>query len=267
MAARPTAVTAVACLVIVFSATVMSMFLLRIFALRLYEITSISAVVWWFVCGLLPLYFLSGLFMLRGRPWARELCVATGASAVLFGFVVSPFTTVTAGQILFLVVTTGVLYTPSASAFFTRPAGSSRRVSLVSFLVGGFAIGLAATVSYVKQLQLPTSTSLDWLTRMGIARHSRTSEPSITELSVFAVNDENALVFLTGLAIVLAVVAMIMAVIAEYRNEPTLYLAGGYVCGALAVVVFKPVFGLAAMMAGIAAFLVVRHDRRVRDDT
>jgi hypothetical protein len=102
---------------------------------------------------------------------------------------------------------------------------------------------------------------------MGLVRHSSTGEPSLTEASIFAVNDENALVFLTSLAVALAVVGMVLALIAEYRREPTLYLSAGYTCGALALLLFKPLVGFASMVAGIVAIMVLRHDRRTREDT
>jgi len=102
---------------------------------------------------------------------------------------------------------------------------------------------------------------------MGLVKQSSSGEASLTEASIFALNDGNALVFLMSLAVFLAAAAMVVALIAEYRREPTLYLSAGYTCGALALVQVKPLIGLAAMIAGVAAVVVLRHDRRSHDDS
>lgn len=263
---RPITVTVVAWLVMLFSAVVVAMFLVRVSTFYSYEITSVSLVVWWFVLGLFPLYFVSGLFMLRGKGWARQLCVAAGTSSVLFGLAVMPFAKVMAGAAIVVAAATVLLYRPDANAFFARPGGVQRRLSVASFLLGAMAAGMAATAAYLRSIP-PSDASLTWLTKMGLVKHRSTGEPSITEASIFAVNDENALLFLASLSLVLAALAMVLALVAEYRREPTLYLSAGYTCGALALLLFKPLIGFASVVAGIVAIMVLRHDRRTREDT
>jgi hypothetical protein len=250
------------------STVVVTMFLIRVSSFDSYELTSISALAWWFVLGLFPLYFVSGLFMLWGNNWARELCVAVGTSAVLFGFVVLPFTVVIAGAALFVLVAAVLLYHPRTTLFFAQPDRARRPLSLVSFLVGAVAAAMAATAAYLRSVHVPGSgASLNWLTKMGLVKQPSAGEASLTEASIFAVNDENALVFLTSLALVLAATAMVIALIAELRREPTLYLSAGFICGAVAILLFKLLIGLATMMVGIVALLVLRHDRRSHEDT
>jgi hypothetical protein len=264
---RPATVTVVSWLVMLFSAVVVATFLARVSTFDSYEITSVSLVAWWFVLGLFPLYFLSGFFMLWAKDWARQLCLAVGTSSVLFGVVALPFATVMATAGLFVVATAVLLYRPQANAFFIRAHGTYRRLSVASLLIGALSAGMAASVAYLRSVHVPGSgESLRWLTKMGLVKHSSSSEPSITEASMFAVNDENALLLLTSLAIVLAVAAMALALVAEYRREPTLYLSAGYVCGALALLLFKPVVGFATMVGGIVAIMVIRHDRRTHED-
>jgi hypothetical protein len=266
MSNRPAAVTVVAWLVMVFSAAVTGMFVLRILSFDSYEITSVSLVFWWFALGLFPLYFLSGLFVLRGRGWARELCVAGGVSSVLFGLVVAPRSVVVVGAAAFVIASTVILYRAHSRSFFARPRGLQRRLSVASFFAGMTAAGMAATAAYAHSVNYNTGMSLNWLTKMGLVTQPSTGgEASITETSIFAINDENALVFLTSLAIVLAVAAMALALVAEYRREPTLYLSAGYLCGALALLIFKPVIGFACMVAGTFAILMIRHTRRERE--
>jgi hypothetical protein len=263
---RPAAVTVVSWVVMIFSAAVVGMFVLRVSSFDSYEITSVSLVFWWFALGVFPFYFLSGLFMLRGRDWARELCVAGGVSSVLFGLVVAPKGLVVVGAAVFVIASTVILYRPHSSSFFARPRGLQRRLSVASFFAGMIAAGMAGTAGYARSVNYNTGMSLNWLTKMGLVKQpSAGGEASITETSIFAINDENALVFLTSLAIVCAVAAMALALVAEYRREPTLYLSAGYTSGALALLIFKPVLGFACMVAGTFAILMVRHSRRERE--
>src|SRR4051812_26358281 len=100
------------------------------------------------------------------------------------------------------------------------------RLALISFFTGATAVVTAASATYARSVHIPGSgVALEWLTRMGFVKQRPTSEPAVTEASIFSVNDENALVLLAALAILLAVAALIIALVAEYRREPTLYLS------------------------------------------
>ena len=125
-----------------------------------------------------------------------------------------------------------------------------------------------ASAVYLRSVPDPGSgASLIWLTKMGLVNQFSEGERSLTTTSIFVVNDENALIFLTSLAVILSCVALILAFIAEWRREPTLYLSAGYTCGALALYQYQPSLGFVSMVAGIAVSMVLRHDRRTREDT
>src|SRR5688500_14771379 len=114
------------------------------------------------------------------------------------------------------------------------------------------AVGMAASAVHLRSAHDPSiGASLMWLAKMGLVKEPVISEPYLAEASIFAVNDANALVFLTATAMVLAGVAMVLAFVAEYRREPTLYLSAGYTCGALALWLYKPHFGFVSVVAGI----------------
>lgn len=83
--------------------------------------------------------------------------------------------------------------------------------------------------------------------------------PEMSDAGHFAINDENAILFLLTLSIVLALIAMVTAVWAEYRREPTLFLSAGYVCGVLAITQIWPLAGFVCAIAGAIAVLVLRH--------
>jgi hypothetical protein len=105
-------------------------FLSSIASLPAGQVASISLVAWWFVLCVIPLYFISGLFMLRGKNWARQLYVVLGASSLLFGFVVFPFTLKMVGQFLFLISTVLLLYRTRAHLFFQQHSSASNNAQL-----------------------------------------------------------------------------------------------------------------------------------------
>src|SRR5262245_2032801 len=124
MTETPTSVAVISWLAIAASALVVIAFLLRIAPFASYELDAISLVTWWFLLGAFPLSFATGLYMLRGRDWARQLFVATCASGVLFSAVVLPFTAITFGQIVLFIVATSLLYRHPVDLFFMTASGA-----------------------------------------------------------------------------------------------------------------------------------------------
>ena len=87
-----------------------------------------SLVAWWFALGIMPLYFISAIFMLQGKDWARQLYLAVGGTSLLFELVALPVTPKTIGALLFFLITALLLYRPHASVYFassTRKKASS----------------------------------------------------------------------------------------------------------------------------------------------
>ena len=157
-----------------------------------------------------------------------------------------------------------------------------KRIDLVSLLSGVLAIPLAGLAVYLRSIRIPGSgTVLRWLDKLGLVKQPPPESPSIivfdlpsherivsvggvSEMSDggnFAVNDENAILFLFVLSVALALIAMVMAVWAEHRREPTLYLSVGYVCGVLAIAQVWLLAGLVSAIVGVTAVLVMRSQR------
>lgn len=83
----------------------------------------------------------------------------------------------------------------------------------------------------------------------------------MSDAGYFAINDENAILLLFASSIALALAAMLVAIWAEYRKEPTLYLSVGYICGVLAIAQVWLPGGFVCGLVGMAAVLVLRHQR------
>ena len=140
------------------------------------------------------------------------------------------------------------------------------RLGILALVVGGIAVPVAALAAYVRSMVgAGSSFIVDWLLSKGVTFSNPANIYTVSAPSLFSVTDARAVTFVTGLAIVLGVVAMVVALLAEYRRERTLYLSAGYICGALAVFLITSLFGLVAMIAGITAAMVMRHGRGPRD--
>ena len=162
-----------------------------------------------------------------------------------------------------------------------------KRFGVLSLLIGVCAIPVAGLAVHLRSIRVPGSGKiLDWLNILGIVKEPMPDKPSIvvfdfpapgipgvvpekvvavdgvpemSDAGYLAVNDENAILFLTALSIVLAIVAMATAVWAEQRREPTLYPSVGYLCGSLAIAQVSLLAALVFAIVGITVVLVSRH--------
>lgn len=140
------------------------------------------------------------------------------------------------------------------------------RLGVLSLAAGGLSIPVAALATYFRSVSgAGSSFILDWLMSKGATFSNPGSLPTVSAPGFFSITDARAIALLTAVAIGLAVAAMVSALVAEHRRERTLYLSGGYICGALAITLFSPLFGMIAMIAGIAVVMVMRHGRGARD--
>ncbi|MCB4358181.1 hypothetical protein [Quatrionicoccus australiensis] len=161
------------------------------------------------------------------------------------------------------------------------------RVDLVSMLSGVLAVPLSVFASHLRSIWVPgSSTVLGWLDGLGFVKQPLPEKPSIividlpshgitsvtpnritsiggvpemTDAGHFAINDENAILFLVALSVALALIAMGTAIWAECRREPTLYLSVGYICGVLAIAQVWLLASFVLGIIGVAAVLVMRH--------
>jgi len=88
---------------------------------------------------------------------------------------------------------------------------------------------------------------------------------TMTEMSIFALNDGRAIGFLFVLSVLLALVSLGAALWAEYRREPTLFPSAGYIFGVLSLALVRPIMGLVSAFFGIVAVLVLRYQREHQD--
>jgi hypothetical protein len=141
------------------------------------------------------------------------------------------------------------------------------RIGLISLIVGSLSVPIAAAAAYGRSLLGGRGTSfvLDWLMARGMTFSNPNATATVSAPGLMSITDERVVILLTFLAVLLAMVSMVAALVAERLREPRLYLSAGYTCGAMALTLFRPLFGMIAMIAGIAVVMVMRHHRRIRD--
>jgi hypothetical protein len=98
--------------------------------------------------------------------------------------------------------------------------------------------------------------AIDW---MGLVSQKRSYIIEMKPSSIFALNDANAVVWMTWLACVLTIAAVLFALLAEYEHEHTLYLSVGMVVATTGLGLLSP-FGIVAVQAiGIFALCSIRR--------
>ena len=75
------------------------------------------------------------------------------------------------------------------------------------------------------------------------------------------VTDGSAIEWLLIHSLWFALVAVVLALLAERRGEDTLLSAGGFITGAMAAAIFSPYLGLCVIGAGAAALVWLRRRR------
>lgn len=115
------------------------------------------------------------------------------------------------------------------------------RFGLRSLLCGVIACLLFAALSHLARLgQLAGGNILRAFDQFGLVSKERTYIVEMKASSVFALNDGNAIIWLTWIAFALALLAIAFALYAEHKREATLYPSSGFIVGAMSLGLMHP---------------------------
>ena len=133
----------------------------------------------------------------------------------------------------------------------------------ISLVAGCLAIPAVLVATYLSSAYgRGDGYLLRWLDVHGLVRLAPLVRvPELRAHSLWVISDEVAIQRLLVVGIVLGVTAMVAALVAERRDESTLYFAPGFVGGALAISMYNPLLGLFAMIVGGVALLKVQWRR------
>ncbi|SHN37788.1 hypothetical protein [Rhizobacter sp. OV335] len=132
-----------------------------------------------------------------------------------------------------------------------------------SILIGVLALWLVAGI---KRLQIYRDTHagylLEVLERVGWIADPSRGDAQLKAWDPFSLNDGTAIVAASGFGIYLALAGIGSALWAQWRDEDNLYLSAGFMCGSCALVYANYAWGMAAMLAGAVAMLLLRSRKR-----
>jgi len=134
--------------------------------------------------------------------------------------------------------------------------------------INSIAVGVLALwlIAGVKRLQIYRDAHagylLEVLERMGWLTDASHSDAQLKAWDPFSLNDGTAITVAFGFGIYLALAAIGSALWAQRRDEDNLYLSAGFMCGSCALVYADYAWGMAAMLAGAAAMLLLRSRTR-----
>jgi len=147
---------------------------------------------------------------------------------------------------------------------FKRIVGAIRRVSFgkLSFACAFISCTLFTILLHIKRIGvLFGGNILKTLDRLGLVRQEGNHLAEIKPSSIFALNDANAVLWFTWIALVLAELSVLLALYADYKREPTLYASAGFVVATLGVGLLYPGIMVVAQAVGIIVLLSMRKRR------
>lgn len=152
-----------------------------------------------------------------------------------------------------------------------RLLGAGERVSLgklsfASALVA-FSLFLALWCVHRAGGVLFGGKLLNALNRLGMVRQERSYIAELRPSSVFALNDANAVIWLTCLTFILAGLGLVLALCSEYKRESTLYASTGFIVATLGIGLLYPLVMVTTQTAGAIALVGIRKHRTRNDRT
>lgn len=133
---------------------------------------------------------------------------------------------------------------------------SNNRFGLLSLVCGITSSSLFFAFSYFSLLgRLKGGNILSMLDRLGFINKERGYVAELRAGSVFAIDDANALLWLTWLAFILVFAAVALALYAKREGESTLYIAAGFIVATVGVGLVYPAIMLLIQVVGMLVFI------------
>jgi hypothetical protein len=146
----------------------------------------------------------------------------------------------------------------------TKTLGEANGNGFLSSVFGGLAVIAAIAAKQFELLRRPRSGHvLELAHRLGILREpDRWAEPEISDTTFLTITDGRLISALGTFGAYLAMVAIAFALRAEYREEDSLYLGVGFLCGGLTLFLLHQTVGSVAMAIGVVAIIAMRRQNR-----
>jgi predicted membrane channel-forming protein YqfA (hemolysin III family) len=136
---------------------------------------------------------------------------------------------------------------------------------LLSFTFGMLSIAAIAAAKHGKSMRSDGSSALlRTLDHLGlVSTRTLRAFSEVGPVGLLTFDDKSGLSLLLSCGVALALLACALSLVAEVRREYNLHLAVGFICGAMALVLFNALVGLVALIFGSVAITALRRRRRV----
>ena len=142
---------------------------------------------------------------------------------------------------------------------------TGRRFGFLSLLCGTVACGLFIALAYFSRLpQLRGGYLLKVFDQLGWVSKERSYIVELKASSIFALNDANAVLWLTWIGFLIAFFAVALALYAEYRHEATLCLSSGFIVATAGLWLQHPLLMLVIQAVGALALLGLRRQGAIK---
>jgi hypothetical protein len=135
-----------------------------------------------------------------------------------------------------------------------------RKIGPISLVAGALALVLVIPAEYgLSQIGRGTSNLVLLAGRLGLLAVAPAGTPdAIGPAPFLTLTDASVVTAIYWAAIALAALAMSLAGFAERRGEESLYVASGFMVGALCIFYANALVGLVAIVGGTCAIMLVR---------
>jgi hypothetical protein len=107
--------------------------------------------------------------------------------------------------------------------------------------------------------QLVGGKLLSVLDSIGLVRQQRSYIVEMKPRSILSLDDANEIVWMTWLACMLTGASIVLALLAEYRRESTLYLSAGFMVATAGAGLVSPFGMLVLRIVGFLALVIIRR--------
>jgi hypothetical protein len=139
------------------------------------------------------------------------------------------------------------------------------RFPIVSLVFGTMSLGCFLWLAFILRYRMPASGHLlQFISDLGLVRSGPSYIAELKAVSVFSLDDSNAILWLHWYAFTSAVVAAVSALLSEWKRESSPYAAAGFISGTSGMWLVAPFAGFSSQILGAVLLTFIRRSRAVR---
>jgi hypothetical protein len=134
------------------------------------------------------------------------------------------------------------------------------RFGILSLVCAIAACCMCVVLSYIASFGvLRGGVVLKVMGRIGLVRSQRSYIAELKPVGIFTLDDVNVMYWLTGVAFLITLLAVVLALFAEYKCESTLYFAAGFIVATVGIGLLQPLVMVIVQILGAVAMFEIRR--------